>query len=84
MYNCHRLQYLDVIINTGTEMLAMLDNLLDISKIEAGNMQLQLKQHHPVDIITRAINENRLSAIRKNINLHYSASAELKLIKITL
>ena len=75
-------QYLDVIINTGTQMLNLLNDLLDVSKIESGKMELQLQEHNVVDIITRAINENRLTAQRKNINLHYSASAGIKPIKI--
>lgn len=75
-------QYLELIISTGTQMLAMLNDLLDVSKIESGQMELQLTEHHPVDIITRVINEYRLSAQRKNINLHFSAAADLKPVKI--
>ncbi len=75
-------EYLNLIIDTGTQMISMLNNLLDVSKIESGKMELQLKEHNVIDIITRTINENRLAAQQKKINLFYSASAELKPVKM--
>jgi len=75
-------QYLDVIISTGEQMLALLNDLLDVSKIESGRLELHLLEHHPLDIIARAISENRLSAQSKSIDLNYSASADIKAIKI--
>ena len=77
-------KYLSVIISTGSQMLDLLNDLLDVSKIESGTSQLKLSEHHPVDIISRAINENKLNADRKQIQLHFSASPDLAPLKVDI
>ncbi len=76
------IDYTDIIINSGMQMLDLLNNLLDISKIESGNMELVLKEHNMLDLIIRTINENHLNAKQKNINLYYSSSADIKPFKM--
>lgn len=64
--------YLDAIINSGRHMLELLNNLLDVSRIESGAMHLQLKHGLITDIIQQSINENKLSAEKKEISLEFS------------
>lgn len=66
--------YIDVIINSGRHMLDLLNNLLDVTKIESGTMDLELKHMHIADVIQQSINENKLSADRKGISLEFSIS----------
>lgn len=66
--------YIDVIISSGRQMLDMLNNLLDVSKIESGSMDLELKHMHIADVIQQSINENKMSADRKGISLEFSIS----------
>ena len=75
-------EFIDLIINSGNQMLDLLGDLLDVSKIESGKMELQLKEHNAVDILNRAISDNLMSAQRKNITLHYSASENLPPVKM--
>lgn len=69
--------YLEVIINSGRHMLELLNNLLDVSKIESGSMELQLQQGLITDIIQQSISENKLAADKKEISLEYSIADKL-------
>ncbi len=69
--------YLEVIINSGRHMLDLLNNLLDVSKIESGSMELQLQQGLITDIIQQSISENKLAADKKEISLEYSIADKL-------
>jgi signal transduction histidine kinase len=66
--------YIDVIISTGRQMLDLLHSLLDVTKIESGTMNLQLKNMLISDVILQSINENKISADRKGISLEFSIS----------
>jgi signal transduction histidine kinase len=66
--------YIDVIISTGRQMLDLLHSLLDVTKIESGTMNLQLKNMLISDVILQSINENKISADSKGISLEFSIS----------
>jgi signal transduction histidine kinase len=66
--------YLDVIISSGRYMLDMLNNLLDVAKIESGSIELELKHMHIADVIQQSINENKMTANSKGISLEFSIS----------
>ncbi|CAN5457915.1 response regulator [soil metagenome] len=70
-------QYLDVIISSGKQMINMLNTLLDLTKIESGNMTLELQQIRINELIQQVITENRISANQKNISIEFSYSDNL-------
>ena len=72
----HR-SFLKAIIDSGQYMLNLLNDLLDISKIESGKMQLQLKDLNIAQLIHTVIGDNKFTAQKKNISLHYSAHENL-------
>jgi signal transduction histidine kinase len=69
----HR-EFLSTIIESGQFMLNMLNDLLDVAKIESGQLNLNLKALHITDIINISINDNRYLAGKKGMVLTFSAS----------
>ena len=79
----HR-SYLEVIISSGKNMMDMLNNLLDVTKIESGHYDLQFQQVKIVDLIQEIIKENKINADKKQIALEFSVSDNLPTISIDL
>jgi signal transduction histidine kinase len=47
-------QDLDTIINSGRQLLTLIDDILDLSKIETGKMSLHCENFNPTEILTQA------------------------------
>ncbi len=69
--------YLSLIESTSRNMLNLLNNLLDVSKIESGHNQPICKQFKVHDLIISCVNENKSHADKKSIQLHYSISGKV-------
>lgn len=61
---------------TGNQMLELLDNLLDISKIESGSVLRDVRTHTLESLLMHCIGSNRKIASKKNIQLHCSFKEE--------
>jgi len=77
----HR-SYLSVIISSFRNMIEMLNNLLDVTKIESGHFDLLIQEVKIVDLIQQIIGENITSADKKNITLEFSLADDLPNIKL--
>jgi len=66
--------YRTIICNSGNQLLQIVNSLLDISKIEAGQIKLNLQLVNFHDILTEAYNLNYLQAKEKG--LEFSVSTE--------
>ncbi|MBK9637287.1 MAG: hybrid sensor histidine kinase/response regulator [Bacteroidetes bacterium] len=64
--------YLKIIINTSRGMMELLDNLLNVSKIESGEMLGKQIEFSVKDFIISCVNQTKNSADKKNIHLGFS------------
>lgn len=62
-------RYLQTIWGSGTHLLQLINDILDICKIEAGKMQLSLSQFHIADIVDNSFHVVKSLAFRKNIDV---------------
>jgi signal transduction histidine kinase len=65
--------FLATIINSGQFMLNLLNDLLDVSRIESGNATIELNEINIVELIQQSIADNKYHAQKKNISIQYSA-----------
>lgn len=64
--------FLKIIINTSRGMMDLLNNLLDVSKIESGEMTGKLVDFNAKDFILYCINQSKNDADKKEIHLGFS------------
>lgn len=72
--------YLNIIINTSRGMMELLDNLLDVSKIESGETIGKQSDFIVKDLIISCINQTKNNADKKNIHLGFSIGDSVKSI----
>ncbi len=64
-----RSTYLDTITTSGRHLSALIDDILDVSKIEAGRMEFELVRCSPHQIITEVLSLLRVRAQQKSLSL---------------
>ncbi|PSB15049.1 hypothetical protein C7B76_14655 [filamentous cyanobacterium CCP2] len=69
--NPKQMQYVNLIHTSGQHLLNLINDLLDLSKVEAGRMELDLQSVSPVELCERVICLMRERAIGKNISLTF-------------
>ncbi len=65
--------YLEVIERNGKHLLSLINDILDISRIEAGHEEIELSEFNANDLIADVISMIRPQAQQKNIELLFSA-----------
>ncbi|GAB4111545.1 MAG: hypothetical protein OHK0050_10650 [Roseiflexaceae bacterium] len=75
--NDQQLELLRIAHMGSTTMLTLINNLLDISKMEQGSMPLELKYLTPTSLVDRAIERIQVSAQSTNIRIERSYRADL-------
>jgi two-component system sensor histidine kinase/response regulator len=73
--------FLHTIIDSGQYMLNLLNDLLDVSKIESGKMGLNISDINIVEVVQSSMADNHFHARKKNINLTYSAPDNIPLLQ---
>jgi signal transduction histidine kinase len=76
------LDYLRIIISSSEQLLDMLNNLLDITKIETGKTALQLEETNICELIQNIVSEYHITASKKKITLEFSYNDKLPKINI--
>lgn len=76
------LEFLSAIYDSSKFMLSLLDDLLDIAKIEAGKLELELQPTDMIDLIKQQVTLNRLIAAKKSIHIQVHHYEELPLIQL--
>src|SRR5690606_40768380 len=64
---------LTILSQQVTHMLRMVDNLLDVSRIDAGQLDLQLQRVNLVSLAAQVIDQQRTSAGGRELLLEYDA-----------
>jgi len=64
-------QFLSMIYSTSQFMLGLIEDLLDVSKIESGKMELNKETFDLIGLARRNIDLNQVLAEKKNIKLHF-------------
>ena len=66
-----RREYLETIHRSGNHLLSVINDILDLSKIEAGQLQVEQLPCSPSQIIAEVISVLRVRAREKNLSLDY-------------
>jgi signal transduction histidine kinase/CheY-like chemotaxis protein len=70
-----RALYLETIHSSGQHLLALINDILDLSKVEAGKMELQPEQFSLSEAIAQVLTTVRPLAAKKQIDLNADAAA---------
>ncbi len=80
--NGEQVEYLQSAIDSCNEVVAMIDNLLDIHRFEAGRMQMNLRLCNPVDIISSLIARFAKLAEHEHLRLRVDLAENLPYINV--
>ncbi len=72
-----RQEYLDTIYASGQHLLNLINDILDLSKVEAGKMEVEKIRCSPLQLIHEAVTVLRGQAEKKGIQLAYEAPSGL-------
>jgi PAS domain S-box-containing protein len=70
-------KYLNTIHASGRHLLALINDILDLSKVEAGRLEVERIACAPHAIVSQAMLELEAKAREKNIDLRFSAAGPL-------
>ena len=70
-----REDYLDIIFTSGRHLLTLLNDILDLSKIEADRLEIEQVRCSPHAIISEIISVLRVKALQKGLSLDYHWSS---------
>jgi PAS domain S-box-containing protein len=68
---------LDTIKNSGQHLLNLINEILDLSKIEAGRMELELSEFHLPEFLKRIAEMIRIRAEQKDLEFVYECESDL-------
>jgi len=72
-----RLSYLNTIHGSGEHLLALINDILDVSKIESGQMELDMQPHSLRDMVSQVMSVMRIQADEKRIGLSVVATTPI-------
>jgi signal transduction histidine kinase/HPt (histidine-containing phosphotransfer) domain-containing protein/ActR/RegA family two-component response regulator len=64
-----RQTYLDTIHASGTHLVELINDILDLSKIEAGKLELEIRTCNPWQIMTEVMNVLRMKAEQQSLQI---------------
>ena len=70
-------QGVDIIYQSGQHLLTLINDLLDLAKIEAGKLELESREFHLPNFLENLLAIARISAQQKDISLEYQTISSL-------
>ena len=70
-------QHLNTIHSSGEHLLALINDILDLSKVESGKMEVELQPCSPHQVVAEVLAILRVKAQEKNISLDYNPDGAL-------
>ncbi len=71
------LKYLNTIQSSGKNLLDLINDILDLSKVEAGKIEHEALKFQPYTIINEVTQMLRANATEKGINLHWDVTSDV-------
>ena len=65
------LRYLNIINASGKNLLELINDILDLSKVESGHMEIETKQIEPHRVISEVLQVMHVKAQEKSVNLNF-------------
>ncbi len=78
--NAKQEEYLDDILTSGNHLLALINDVLDLSKVEAGQVQLELAPFSIEDALERGVSMVREQATRNGVQVTLHANGGLDVV----
>ena len=72
-----RSEYLDLIHSSGKHLLGLINDILDLSKVEAGKMEFECRPCSVWQIVDEVVSGMKIEAKRKDLFLRASANCQL-------
>lgn len=72
-----RKEYLEIIRRNGETLLKLLNEILDLSKIEAGHLEIESLNFSPTEIVNDVMTSLKLAAEHKGLNLFVDPSVNV-------
>ena len=74
--------YAQSIYDSGSWLLTLINDILDLSKIEAGRLELHIERLAPLPLINASVDIVSAQLVRKKLSLHLDLPANLPVIDI--
>ncbi|HET7515274.1 MAG TPA: HAMP domain-containing sensor histidine kinase, partial [Gaiella sp.] len=78
--NAKQQEYLEDILTSGNHLLALINDVLDLSKVEAGQVQLELAPFSLEDALERGVSMVREQATRNGVSVTLHANGGLEVV----
>ncbi|MFZ3166328.1 MAG: ATP-binding protein [Candidatus Methanoperedens sp.] len=73
--------YVEDICNAGNHLLVIIDDILDLSKVEAGKMELIIEEFSVNELLESTINLIKIKAMKHNINIIRDIDSQLEFME---
>jgi len=77
-----QLDLANTIFETSQSMLTLLNELLDVATIEAGELKIHKEPHNLADLVEKCVYLNNINAVRKNTKIVYSPPMEAPIVRM--
>jgi signal transduction histidine kinase len=74
-------EYLGDIIASGNHLLSLINDVLDLSKVEAGQIELQIRPFSLAEALDRGVVMVRERATRNDVHIELAADPEVELVE---